>query len=188
MQSSSHEQQADQAGRSARRRLIRGAFGAPAALTLYSGSAMAAGTLLNCVGKRVINPVNPGTTATADADGYVRVQVKFKGTGSAYSAWVSGADVLAAASLATGQSGYSFLGVNNWYCLAVGDGSTNTSGYTAGLIYTDAATIAGGTPAVLANNFVALRFNGSGQIVGVTTTAGASAVAASCWSSFRRTI
>lgn len=186
MQSSSPEQQAGQDSRSARRRLIRGAFGAPAALTLYSGSVSAAS--LTCVARRVAAPVNPGTTASATGDIYVRVQVRSKRSGENRSRWVYGGDVLIAASLTTAQSGVSFLGSDNWYCLSAGSNGSNQSGYTPGLVYTNAQATSGGTPGLLANTFVALRFNASGQIVGVTDTAGASAVSRSCWTSFARTI
>lgn len=182
MQSSSPEQQAGQDSRSARRRLIRGAFGAPAALTLYSGSVAAAS--LTCVAKRVTNPVNPDRSTSATSDIYVRVQVRAKGSGLTRTTWVFGGDVLVAAALGIGQASNSFLGTDNWYCLTAG----SSSGRTAGLIYTNADATTGGTPALLSNAFVALRFNASGQIVGVTTTAGASAVSRSCWTSFVRTI
>lgn len=190
MQTSSPEQQAGQDRRSARRRLIRGAFGAPAALTLYSGSAMAA-TSLSCVARRVTSPVNPGITTSQTADIYVRVQVRAKNSGASASTWVFGGDVLVAASLTTGQASVSFLGSDGWYCLSAGDGSSNLSGYTAGTTYTTTAAmllINNVTPSVLADTWVALRFDTNGQIVGVTTTAGASAVSRSCWTSFARTI
>jgi hypothetical protein len=58
---------------SARRRLIRGAFSAPAVLTLYSGSAMAASSNLNCLKAQIANPVYPGYSDGADT--YVRVQL-----------------------------------------------------------------------------------------------------------------
>lgn len=189
MQSSSPEQQVGQDCRSARRRLIRGAFGAPAALTLYSGSASAAS--LTCVAKRVAIPVDPGTTTSQFGDIYVRVQVRSKNSGANNSTWVFGGDVLVAASLTTGQAGVSFLGSDGWYCLSAGNGSSNQSNYTAGTTYASTAAmllIDNVTPAALANTWVALRFSASGQIVGVTTTAGASAVSRSCWTSFARTI
>lgn len=191
MQSSSPEQQNGQDSRSARRRLIRGAFGAPAALTLYSGSALAA-TSLNCVQKRVRDgDPNPGTSTSATTDMFLRVQVYEKGNGSSRTTWVSGDALRLAASLSTGQaSTVSFLGADGWYCLSAGNGSQNQSGYIAGTVYTNAGMLAinNVTPTPLANAFVAIRVNESGQIVGVTSTANASAVPRSCWTSFVRTI
>ncbi len=174
------EVQAGRDARSARRRLIRGAFGAPAALTLYSGSALAA-TSLTCVGRRVLNPVNPGPTPSPTADVYLRVQVRAKGAADSASTWVSGADILL---VTASQSTNSFLGSSNWLCLSAG----STSGYTAGLIYVDSearASNKGGDPQPI-SSYVAIRVNESGQIVGVTDTAQASAVSRSCWTSFTR--
>lgn len=184
MESSSPEQHADAGQRSARRRLIRGAFAAPAALTLYSGSAQAA-TSLTCVARRVLNPVNPAISTSDTSDVYLRVQVRAKSTGNGdnaanQSTWVSGADVLLVTS---GLPQNSFLGADNWYCLSAGNGS----GYTAGLIYTNAEATAnnkGGTP-VGNNTYIAIRVDSGGRIVGVTDTAQASAVSRSCWTSFR---
>lgn len=187
MQTSSPEQQTGQGSRSARRRLIRGAFGAPAALTLYSGSAMAAGSLAGCFNKQIVDNVNPVTTQDLTSDGYLRVRMRAKGTGTGYSAWVSGQDLLTAAFLA-GKPGLSFLGADSWYSLEVGDGITNTSGYLLNQIYTNTAAIAGGEPAVLPGRSVALRFDANGKVVGVTSSAGGAAVTGSCWASFVKTI
>jgi len=168
---------------SARRRLIRGAFSAPAALTLYSGSSFAA-TSLTCVARQVASPVDPTTrTTSATADIYLRVQLRSKGSGNARTTWVWGSDLLVAASLTIGQSSNSFLGTDNWYCLQAG----SASGFTSGLVYLPAAATAGGTPA-LVNAFVAIRVDATGKIVGVTSAANASAVSRSCWTSFVRTL
>lgn len=174
---------------SARRRLIRGAFSAPAALTLYSGSAFAA-TSLTCVARQVLTPVNPNMSASAGADVYVRVQVRDKRSGQNRSTWVFGGDLLVAATLTTGQASNSFLGTDNWYCLTAGNNIGNTSGFTAGLVYTNSTATAnpGGTPTLTANSYVAMRVDSSGKIVGVTTSANASAVSRSCWTSFSRTL
>ena len=105
---------------SARRRLVRGAFAAPAALTLMSGSAFAA-TSLSCVARQLTNPVqptpDPATTANGGGDNYIRVQLQQKFTGApspaTQSTWVSGADLLLAPVPPAVASG-SFLGTNNW--------------------------------------------------------------------------
>ena len=84
---------------SARRRLIRGAFAAPAAMTLLSGS-VAARSAINCVTKRVSSPELPALAA-AEGTTYVRVQLR-KFTGSAggnvksnrTSRWVRGSDIV----------------------------------------------------------------------------------------------
>jgi hypothetical protein len=186
MQSSSSEHQVGQDARSARRRLIRGAFAAPAALTLYSGSAAAAAS--HCVARRVMAPVNPGQTTTALEDVYVRVQVRTKGTGLGSSTWVFGGDVLTATGLPTGKAAQSFLFADDWYGLAAGDSMGNSSGYAPGQRYTNASATANEVPQPLASTFVALRFDTEGKIVAVTDTVGASAVSRSCWTSFAKTI
>lgn len=180
MESSSPEQQAGHDSRSARRRLIRGAFGAPAALTLYSGSVAAAS--FNCVQKRVANAVNPPSTTASTQDLYLRVQVKGKGSGDTASTWVSAADIALIASRAPAAS---FMGSTDWFCLTAG----STSTYTGLQVYSNAdATAAArfGTPVPI-DSYVAIRVNASGAIVGVTDQPSASAVAQSCWTSFLRT-
>lgn len=194
MEPTSSQEATGRSHQSARRRLIRGAFSAPAALTLYSGSSFAAASNGACLARRTSNPVNPGEVGSATSDVYMRVQVRAKGTGSGASRWVSGTDLLnvplsftpvPSPAIPTSKS---FLSSNNWYCLAAGDTSGNTSGYLPGQIYSDAAAIAGGTPALVPNAFVALRVDSTGMVVGVTDTAGASALSRSCWTSFARTI
>jgi hypothetical protein len=66
---------APEAPRSARRRLVRGAFAAPAVLALYSGSAAAMASNLRCVSNQVGagRKVYPPPIATPDR--YVRVRL-----------------------------------------------------------------------------------------------------------------
>lgn len=189
MQSSGPEQHAGRDARSARRRLIRGAFGAPAALTLYSGSALAA-TSLTCVAKRVRDgDPNPPISSTNTV--FVRVQLRSKLTGANRSVWVYGGDLLVAASLTVANANMSFLGADGWYCFSAGNGSSNNSGYTPGTVYLTTAAmqaVDATTPTPLANSYVAIRVDANGQIVGVTSTTGASAVSQSCWTSFVKTV
>jgi len=179
---------------SARRKLVRGVFAAPAALTLMSGSAFAA-TSLSCVARQLTSPAqptpDPALTANGGGDNYIRVQLRQKFNGppadaTTQSSWVSGADLLLAPVPPAIPSG-SFLGTDNWYCYTAGPMAT--SGYTAGLIYTNAGAIdssKGGPPALLPNQYVAVRFDNTGKIVGVTSAANTSAVSHSCWSSFAK--
>ena len=174
---------------SARRRLIRGAFAAPAALTLYSGSAFAV-TSNTCVARQVASPatvVDPATSANnGGADTYIRVQLRQKRPGPNQSTWVFGGDLLVAATLTTAQSSNSFLGSDNWYCYS----ASGSAGFLTGTVYSNSLATAnpGGTPALLANSFVAIRVNSAGRIVGVTDAGLTSAVSHSCWSSFSRTL
>jgi hypothetical protein len=85
---------------SARRRLIRGAFAAPAAMTLFSGS-VAARSAINCVTKQVTNVELP-LLANEAGSSYVRVQLqRFNGMVGATtltnrtSRWIRGSDVVA---------------------------------------------------------------------------------------------
>ncbi|MDP2006134.1 MAG: hypothetical protein Q8K45_10700 [Rubrivivax sp.] len=107
---------------SARRRLIRGAFAAPAALTLYSGS-VAARSINNCVTRQVgatpsstTWPASSGIAGTTDT--WVRVRLK-KFTGkygttslsNRYSRWIKGADVVALQAAGTNPP---FLNSSQW--------------------------------------------------------------------------
>jgi hypothetical protein len=66
---------APEAQRSARRRLVRGAFAAPAVLALYSGSAAAMASHLRCVNNQMVagQRIFPGPEATPDH--FVRVRL-----------------------------------------------------------------------------------------------------------------
>jgi hypothetical protein len=189
---------------SARRRLIRGAFAAPAALTLYSGSSMAA-VSVTCLGRQTNSPTLPTPTAASSDDVYVRVQLKKftrTGTGSGvnigtntnrWSRWVQGTDV--AAFQASGRTNY--LPTGNWQLYDRGlTASTNIgSAYRAvaiGTIYTtapvEATDASSGTSAAVLDQWVALRVDASGNIkgvVGIANGAGESAISRSCWTSVR---
>jgi hypothetical protein len=184
---------------SARRRLVRGVFAAPAALTLYSGS-VAARSIRNCVTKQVersdLTPIPTAIQGTT----YVRVQLQMfqrNGGNSAgnWSRWVRGFDVSALQApggtvFVSGTSATS----TSWYLYDRGP----QSNYFSVLPGSAAGTI-GSTPSEntaspnrtttqSAVEWVALRINSAGDIVGVVginninTT---SAVYQTCWSSFR---
>lgn len=91
---------------SARRRLVRGVFAAPVALTLYSGS-VAARSIRNCVTKQVASPIFP-PESSAPGTTYVRVQLqRFYGTdgttvlANRFSRWIKGDHVVALQAAAT---------------------------------------------------------------------------------------
>lgn len=108
---------------SARRRLIRGVFAAPAALTLYSGS-VAARSIQNCVTKQVSATGAPATWPSSSGiagapDTWVRVSLKkFTGKYAAtplsnrYSRWIKGADVVALQ--AAGTNPPTFVSGSQW--------------------------------------------------------------------------
>ena len=189
----------------ARRRLIRGAFAAPAALTLYSGGAFAAPSF-TCVARKnqpgnAINaPANPNNT-------FVRVRIfrLINGKSEANAAFfVSGADV---ASLL--PPGGSYLTSTQWQCVAIkGTGL----GFTVGTVYINPRSAGGNTvsgntsptfglglnlepvfinpgPAsgnspVATNTFIGVRIDGGGKVVGVQNVfSGNTALTMSCWTS-----
>lgn len=176
---------------SARRRLIRGAFAAPAALTLYSGS-VAARSINNCVARETSGMTPPAPGPVAAPDTFVRVQLqKFQKSPTAsypnaWSRWVRGFDV--SSLLASGQtvfvSGTSTTSTN-WYLYDKGSASAYALTPIGTIIGT---TPVEGTTVQSASQWVALRVASNGDIVGVVginSTTGTSAVYQSCWTSFR---
>ena len=191
---------------SARRRLIRGAFAAPAALTLYSGSSFAA-LSVTCLGRQLTLPVlaAPVNDPVPASDTYVRVRLqKFtrNGTGAGtelgsntnrWSRWVQGSDVTAFQ--AAGRTNY--LPTGNWQLFDCG----LTSGANVGSTYrtnTLGSILTSSTPSELTaggsctqiqtgDQWVALRVDASGNIIGTSglgATSGTS-ISKSCWTSVR---
>ena len=190
---------------SARRRLIRGAFAAPAALTLYSGGAFAAPSF-TCVarqnqpGNAINAPANPNNT-------FVRVR-NFRlinGMSVANAAFfVSGADVVSLL-----PPGGSYLTAAQWQCVAItgtglgftvgsihinprsasGNKASGNASPTFGLglnlepVFINAQPAIGNTP-VVTNSFIAVRIDGGGKVVGVQNVfSGNTALRMSCWTS-----
>lgn len=166
----------------ARRRLLRGTFAAPAVLTLASGSALAA-TSVTCVAKQVDSPEDapPNPAGTM----WVRVPLWEKRQNvNRYSRFVSGAQIAMLF-----PPGGAYLSTTQWQCVSVVGTST---GFTAESIYSDAEVGTGlgsinSDPLVQLTEYVALRIDETGQVVGVQdlyTDTGASAMHVSCWTSF----
>ena len=77
----------------ARRRLLRGSISAPAVLTLFSGSALAAGSNTMCV-SFAVNTTKALPADSTAPDTWVRVQVYAINLGTdKKSLWVRGADL-----------------------------------------------------------------------------------------------
>ena len=190
---------------SARRKLVRGTFAAPVALTLASGSAFAAASA-SCVARQV--NISPARTAALTAGGtWLKVSVYGLNPSSAVGAgqppvqnssrWVSGTEILAFA-----KTGGNFIADGQWYCIScdasatvinagaevpvkVGDIlSTQPSSRGTGAIDSLPATVSLLDPSVM----VALRFSDTGAIIGIVEVGSnqndGSAVTHSCWSSF----
>jgi hypothetical protein len=168
---------------SARRRLIRGAFVAPAALTLLSGSAFAQASM-TCVSKQVADPVLPSDSGTPVV--YLRVPVYELGNGLNVSKWISGDDVVP---LAHESDEGPFLSRGNWLCVSNGQGAKNGS-WTVGKTYTDPEVMLPdrSRPKLIPEQWVAVRVDTHGRIrgiVGIGDPTGTSAVGwDSCWASF----
>jgi hypothetical protein len=171
---------------SARRRLIRGAFVAPAALTLFSGSAFAQ-TSMNCVSKRVADPVFPKASGSEDA--FLRVPLYGLGNGSNASTWVSVADLLLLAKTSDGlvRIASDLVSPGGWLCVSKGQGAPNGS-WTVGKTHQDPKLPnRSGPQELLPPQLVAVRVDFDGTILGVVGVgvAGGSAVGwSSCWVSF----
>lgn len=187
---------------SARRRLIRGAFAAPAALTLYSGS-VAARSINNCVTRQVSTPdLTPSTPTPEAGTTYVRVQLqKFQNINPnlqnldrRYSRWVRGTDVYNLRDLRTTPPGGTvFVTTGQWYQYDRGNLSRYVSatpvpvGGTISTTPTESVATNPQNTSQTADQWVALRVNANGDILGVVGIVdnSGSAVWQSCWSSFR---
>jgi len=168
---------------SARRRLIRGAFVAPATLTVFSGSAFAQASM-TCVSKRVADPVLPQVSGTPDA--FLRVPLYGLGHGGNVSTWIKGADVVFLAE-GSKEPVNVFLSRDDWLCVKTGQGAPNGS-WVVGQKYVDPKLPNGSRPQELRPaQLVAVRVDASGNIVGVVGTGGDTGSAVgwtSCWASF----
>jgi hypothetical protein len=162
-----HDNTTSEGKGSARRRLLRGTFAAPAVLTLYSGSAFAVRSNLRCIANKV-------TSTSADfppagpTDTWLRVPAYLSANGKA---WVRGSDIIA---LKGGNASIqTYIASTEWQMTTSPFTKTtnpNPNPNTANM-----------------QNYVAVRVDASGNIVGIvgTGTTGSSAIAQTCWASFR---
>ncbi len=154
---------------SARRRLVRGAFSAPAVLTLYSGSALATASL-TCRTKAFADqatvPISGVTVPTTGI--WLRVQAYKRGT--IY--YIKGSDVKALATSLPGGTGSSYLSVSLWQ-------DVTTSGYPT------VASFVNPQPVADAGKFVAMKINAAGGVVGFSGSSASNYAMMSigCWSS-----
>lgn len=156
---------------SARRRLIRGAFTAPVALTLCSGAAIATTSNSRCISNQAATPALP--TSIGPADTWLRVPVYLITGSSPAQYWVRGSDIVALRG--TKVSITSYIGTGQFQATF----SPFTIQGTA-----PANLSATAAPGLLA--FV--RVDTLGNIVGLAgfnATAGQTAIAQTCWASFK---
>lgn len=161
---------------SARRRLLRGSFAAPAVLALHSGNVLAAASNLRCLA----NGSQPIPVVDA-ADTIMRVRLYKVGNAKLY---LNGADVYGVVSSTGGRVGVdgTFLSSSSvWREVTIGLNGTVTLGAPV-------TSVPGG--ATQGDKYIALRFAPGStipvEIIGVvdgTSTVG-SAASFNCWSSF----
>jgi len=174
---------------SARRRLIKGSFAAPAALTLCSGSALAAASQ-TCVQKLVTPPGGgnggvdaspPLTTTDTSTTSFWRVQVYQSSSGpNNGSKWVRGLDIVSRQGVKPGATLTPFLSSNQYYRTNPAPNITSTNTTSSG---SDATGTLNGT-----GQWIAVRVDSAGNIVGIQGIAASgstSAMTATCWTSFK---
>jgi hypothetical protein len=164
----------------ARRRLIRGAFAAPAVLTLYSGTAAAAQSIL-CSAKQNSSPVTPVPgVLTSLSDGYVRYQlwglVSNTNATTVLRYYVKGADFASMSRPATFRPTST-----EWQEFDISSNSAIAGAYTS----TEPAET--GYTLQKVAQYVVLRIDGSGAVVGVGDGTDGSALGNSCWCSLNPT-
>ena len=170
----------------ARRRLIRGALSAPALMTVCSGSAFAQASNMRCLANAANAATPPaawGTTA-ADADTFLRVRLYLVTTREncdsagdncteVKKCYVKGSDLGTMARSSGMPSNTQYLQINPT--------SYATIGSPVDLI-TAPPTI--GSQAYV-SQYVALRIDATGQIVGIGSVGQGGMVGLSCWNSVR---
>ena len=176
---------------SARRKLLRGAFAAPVALTLQSGSALAAASA-SCVARQVKDPVRSAIDTKVGVWVRVPVWVLDPVGDNNTSTWVSGADIVALAKPGT----TTFITATQWCCISAQSAARiATSGGEVPVVVgtkvgSKPQSVGTGTAVSSAeastSQDIAIKVDASGNIIGVVgDTSGGSAVSGSCWSSFR---
>ncbi len=159
---------------SARRRLIRGAFAAPAVLTMYSGGALAQ-TSATCVAKANDSPatgevIDSGQTSS---DTYLRVQLDVTATNEY---WLRASSIPVA--YRTGATGVPGSGKLQRFGALSSDSATYNKLF--GSVAAE-GSVSGLSPST---KYAALRFDRYGKLVGVgSTTTDGSAITHSCWTS-----
>jgi hypothetical protein len=154
----------------ARRRLIRGVFAAPAALTLCSGSAFAQASNQQCIARQV-NGESPQFPRVGPADTWVRVRVWVHQNGSGPQTRLVSADRILHVQGTAGEPFNKKRRGQQWINIARP---------------LDEFSPKGSLPKKT-EEFVALLFDDKGNIAGIsdgTAQRGLSAIAQSCWTSF----
>lgn len=154
----------------ARRRLLRGAFSAPAALTLCSGAAIATTSNSRCVSSQAAAPVLPANIAPADT--WLRVPV-YAITTALTECWVRGSDIVALRGTKVSITSY----------ITMTEFQATFSPFTK-----QGSAPANLSASAVPNKFAFVRVDTLGNIVGLAgfgATAGQTAIAQTCWASFK---
>ena len=171
----------------ARRRLLRGSISAPAVLTLFSGSALAAGSNTMCV-SFAVNTTQALPADSTAPDTWVRVQVYAIDLGGGKeSLWVRGADLQSPTGLPAGRTALTtFIPSGSWMLVAIpGTGSKYRS---KAVSFTLTSPPSDGASPVPVAKYRAVRFDANGNFVGVVndgrSAPGYAVPFNSCWASF----
>ncbi|MCZ2440773.1 MAG: hypothetical protein LC119_11455 [Burkholderiales bacterium] len=156
---------------SARRRLLRGSFSAPAVLTLASGSALAAQSA-TCLAKATANSSTAPVTTTAGADTFMRVQLMARPPAPS---GVNPRYLVTKASFGLIPVSTSFWPASTvWWRFDISTNTLMSGGQRFSAVPGDAT---------LVNYWVALRLDANGQIIGLGASGSGSVVGQSCWNS-----
>ena len=178
----------------ARRRLIRGALSAPALMTVCSGSAFAQASNMRCLANAAAATTPPAAWGTNSADAFLRVRLymvttrRCNDTTSACEAdvqthYIKGADLSMYTRSSAMPSNLQYLKIDPVTYTTVGSpisppiSPSINNGHTTTIV-----------SEAYVNQYVAVRFDSTGMIVGVGvpgTGGQGGMVGASCWASFR---
>lgn len=162
---------------SARRRLLRGAFSAPAVLTLYSGSALATKSNERCLKNQTASPAIVPTPKNSQ-DNWYRCQLRKEVGKNRY--WLFSND------LPTERTILTFA--NQAQCFGANSSSNGDKDYVFNALYgpvKDTSKIGTCSKSESPLRWVALKVDDKGKVVGVGKTGGGSAISQSCWNSFK---
>ena len=182
----------DSQSTSARRRLIRGALSAPALMTVCSGSAFAQASNMRCLANAANATTPPAAWGTTSPDTFLRVQL-YKVTTSQCNSqsnncsivdtrYIKGADLSLYARNAAMPNNNQYLQINPVTYVTIESpvnpplATFTTNDFTTTLISEG-----------YVNQYVAVRFDSSGMIVGVGVPGSGGQggmVGTSCWASF----
>jgi hypothetical protein len=167
---------------SARRRLLRGSFAAPAVLALHSGSAIAATTsALRCIANQVASPTTQAVVTSNDG-AWLRVQLwAYVKSGKAYNGeyWLRGSDL--SAYVVNAQM--PFLSSTQFQKFNI-----DTNVLVGAALSTQPVAPDDKHVWQAVSRFVSLRVTATGAIVSAgasTVSSASSAVSGTCWNSFK---